>query len=102
MTSAAQMDFDFAADAKRDIERLAPIARALAEDAGRRGITVADVRHEAERRGILTGEERGRRLSFLGSVMKAAGLVPTGEWRRSDIPRSHGNLHQVYRAGGAA
>lgn len=90
-------------DEQRQIDRLVPIARELAAKAGAQGITVSDVRIVAEARGLLTGEERGRRLSYLGKVMEAAGLAKTGDFRRSDIPRSHGNLHAVWRlaAGGA-
>jgi hypothetical protein len=96
MSGAEQFSMDFDADVKRDVERCAAVARELAAKAGKHGVIVANVRHEAEARGILTGGEQGRRLSFLGAVMKAAGLVATGEWRRSDVPKSHGNLHQVW------
>lgn len=88
-------------DIERQIERMAAIARELGEKAGDRGCTISDVRITAENRGVLTGEERGRRLSYLGTVMKRAGLEPTEEFRRSDIPRSNGNLHRVYRMGAA-
>lgn len=81
----------------RQIERLAPLARELAERAHPSPITVADVRIAAENRGWLTGEERGRRLSWLGAVMKAAGLVATGQFVRSPLPRAHGNLLQTWR-----
>lgn len=83
-------------DIERAIERMAAIARELGEKAGERGVTVSDVRITAENRGLLTGEERGRRLSYLGTVMKRAGLEPTEEFRRSDVPKSNGNLHRVY------
>ena len=94
----AQLAIDFREDARRDIERLVPIAQELARIAGPHGITIANVRHAAEARGLLTGAERGRRLSFLGAVMKAAGLVATEDYRRSDIPRSNGNLHRIWIA----
>lgn len=94
--TAPQLDLDFAVDTARTIERLVPIARELAARAGRHGICVADVRLAAVQRGYLTGEERGRRLSFLGAVMRKAGLVQTGDYRRSVIDRSHGNLHAVW------
>lgn len=48
--------------------------------------------------GLLTGEERGRTLSYLGAVMPAAGLVATGVWCGSPIPQTHGNLGMVWRA----
>jgi hypothetical protein len=76
------------------IARLAPLARELA-GAGL-PLTVADVREEAVKRGILTGAERGRELSYLGAVMKAAGLRPLGTWRRSHVEKAHGNLNQEW------
>lgn len=91
-----QLAIDFRADAERDIERLIPIALELARAAGEQGVTVASLRSIAVARGILTGQEKGRRLSYLGVVLKRAGLRPTGEYRRSHIDRSHGNLHAVY------
>jgi hypothetical protein len=83
-------------DIARQIERMADIARELGARAGDSGVTISDVRIAAENRGVLTGEERGRRLSYLGVVMRRAGLVPTDEFRRSDIPKSHGNVHRVF------
>lgn len=83
---------------KRDIERLVPLARELAAKAGAAGVTVTDLRLYAEQRGVLTGQESGRRLSYLGAVMKAAGLVNTSEHRRSFIVRTHGNLQSIWRA----
>ena len=91
-----QYAIDFRADAERDIQRLIPLAIELARVAGPDGVTVANVRSIAVARGILTGEEKGRRLSYLGKVLQRAGLVSTGEYRRSHIGRSHGNLHAVY------
>jgi len=86
-------------DPERQIERLVPIARELAERAGAHGVTVSDIRIAAENRGLLTGEERGRRLSWLARVPRAAGLRPVpGAFRRSAVARSHANLHQVYVA----
>lgn len=83
---------------RRDIERLLPIAGYLAARAGEAGVTVADLRDEAVTRGILTGQEVGRALSYLGVVMKVAGLINTREYRRSHIERSNGNLHAIWRA----
>ena len=83
---------------REQIARLVPVARQLAYRAGEDGITVANLRLEAVRRGILTGGETGRYLSYLGAVMKKAELTPTG-YRRSHIPQSHGNLHRVFVLG---
>ena len=80
------------------VERLIPLAQDLAQKAGPAGITVADLRLYAVQRGILTGQETGRQLSYLGAVLKAAGLAKTGGYRRSVIEQSHGNLHAVHVA----
>jgi hypothetical protein len=61
-------------------------------------ITVADLRVEAVKAGLLTGHETGRELSWLGSVMQAAGLVNTGRYVRSHVVGSHGNPHIVWAA----
>lgn len=82
----------------RLVERLKPLAIELAAAARGRGIIVADVRARAVERGILTGEEKGRWLSFLWRVPKVAGLVEKDEWRRSAIDQSHGNLQRVWVA----
>jgi hypothetical protein len=83
---------------ERQLERLIPIAKELAQKAGCHGVTISDVRICAVNRGVLTGEEAGKRLSYLGSVMEAAALVPTDGFRRSSIPKSHANLHRVFVA----
>jgi hypothetical protein len=88
-------------DRDRDIERLIPLARELAQKAGQQGITVSNLRLAAVSRGLLTGQETGRRLSFLGAVMRRAALINTGQWRRSDIGRSHGNLNAIWILEGA-
>jgi hypothetical protein len=80
-----------------DIAALVPLARELAHRAGPDGITVSDLRLYAVQRGLLTGEERGRQLSYLGKVMSAAGLMRTGGYRRSAIRKAHGNLGAVWR-----
>jgi hypothetical protein len=78
-----------------DVARLIPLARELARKRVA-GITVSDLRVAAVSRGLLTGQETGRRLSFLGAVMKRAGLSNTGNWRRSDVEQSHGNLNAIW------
>ena len=75
------------------IQGLAVIAQGLASVRGEDGITIADVRREAEHQCIRLPEK----LHFLGAVMKAAGLVRTGAFRRSDVEASHGNAHRVWR-----
>lgn len=84
------------AERNRDIERLVPLAQELAQKAGKHGVTVSNLRFAAIKDGLLTGEEQGRRLSFLGKVMHAAGLVSTGQYRRSDIAKSHGNIQLIW------
>jgi len=78
-----------------DIARLVPLARELAAKAGQDGVCVSDLRVTATQRGLL-GASHGRSLSYLGAVLKAAGLVPTDRYRRSDVPASHGNPHRVF------
>jgi hypothetical protein len=86
---------DTAAKHESDIQRLIPLARELAQRAPD-GITVSNLRLAAVQRGLLSGNEKGRALSWLGAVLSRAGLVPTGEWRRSSIVKSHGNAHRVF------
>lgn len=80
-----------------DIEKLKPLALELARKAHPHPIIWADVRLTAVQRGLLTGRETGKDLSFGGAAMRAAGLVPTGQYRRSHIEKSHGNLHAEWR-----
>lgn len=85
---------------ERKIALMIPIAQELARQAGLRGIIVGDIRAAAADRGIITGHERGRTLSYLQRVPIAAGLVKLeGQKRRVDARRfkqSHANDHQVY------
>lgn len=75
----------------QEIEALIPLAVELAQKAGEPGVTVADLRLLADQRGLLP-ESKGRRLSYLGVVLERAGLHPAG-YRRSHLPKSHGNIH---------
>lgn len=79
-----------------EIQRLVPITVELAKKAARSGITVADIRLAAVQRGILTGAEKGRELSYLNAVPRAAGLHNTRQYRRSVIDKAHGNLNVVW------
>lgn len=82
---------------ERDLERLATLAGELALKAGRHGVTVGDLRITAVNRGLLTGEEDGKRLAgLLSQVMRKAGLYATTSYRRSAIEKSHANLHVVW------
>lgn len=93
-----QLALDFSADVARDRERLKTLAGELALRAGRAGVTAGDVRIAAVNRGILTGSESAARMKALnlGGVMAEAGLVRSSQYRRSNVTRSHGNLHCVY------
>lgn len=82
-------------DHQAQIAALVPLARELAK-ARPRGVTISDLRHEAVRRGLLPATASGRALSFLGYVFKAAKLVVTDDFRRSDVDASHGNPHRVW------
>lgn len=98
--SAPQWDLFVARGAGRhanDIRVLTPLVLELARKAGAAGVTVADVRIVARQRRLLPQSRvRDRSLSWLGAVMRAAGLKPTGRVRRSPIGESHGNRHSVW------
>lgn len=79
------------------IEALIPVALRLAQSAGD-GITVSDLRKEAVSVGVLAGTETGKTLSYLGSVMKAAGLRASGQTRRSPLAVTHGIRQVVWYA----
>ena len=85
-----------AEDHRAVIARLVPLAVELAHTHAE-GITVGDLRDAGVRAGILAAHAQGRALSFLGAVMRAAKLRPIAEYRRSNVPQSHGNLHRVWR-----
>ncbi len=78
------------------IELLKPVVLELARRAGDAGVTVSDVRLTAVQRGLLSSSAKGRELSFLGAVCRAAGLLATDRTRRSTIDASHGNRHSVW------
>jgi hypothetical protein len=112
VTATAELQLGLAlaersADARaRLVAELIPIARELAERAAEQsaalgcvesmGVTVADVRVAAARRGLLPQQGQGRTLSFLGAVMKRAGLRATDRVRRSHVPGTHGNANRIY------
>ena len=77
------------------IRALVPLAQELARKAGLHGVTVCDLRVTATQRGLL-GASTGRQFSFLGAVMRAAGLRATDQWRRSILEASNGNLQRVW------
>jgi len=80
------------------IALLIPVAQELAERAGPGGITVADLRETAMQRGLIPPSGSGRELSYLGAVLRRAGLKATGERRRSHLEQTHGNLNMTYVA----
>ena len=81
---------------EHELQLLIPIAQKLAAAAGREGVTVADVREEAARRGLIPPLGEGRSLSYLGALMKRAGLIATDRTRRSHIEGSNGNRQTVH------
>lgn len=81
-----------------EILALVPLAQRLADAAGPAGIIQADLRLEAERRGLVPNDADGRELSWLGAVMKRADLVATHLFRRSPIKRQHGIPQLVWVA----
>jgi hypothetical protein len=101
----AQLSFEDARTADRAElqKKLQNLARELLiEDAASvrtgptHGVTFDQVRLRAETRGWLTGQEKGRTLSFGAALMKAAGGVPC-EFRASKHRNSHGRLIRVFR-----
>lgn len=95
MSRAVQLGFEALESTAKshqvEVDGLAALANLLARQAGSNGITVGDLRREAR---LPTG--KGRQWSFLGAVMKRAGLIPTDVWRRSDVEATHGNLNRVW------
>lgn len=94
-----QLAFGFETDKEfsdRLVPRLIPIAQRIGAAAIDRRVTVADLRHAAVKEGVLTGEEEGKRLSFLHKVFPRAGFEKTDQYRRSDIPKAHYNLNVVW------
>lgn len=77
------------------IEKLIPVAQALVRGKPK-GITVTDLRLRAIELRLLTGKEVGRELSYLGGVMKRAGLRATDEYRRSELRSTHGIPQRVW------
>lgn len=100
MSTATQLGLQFRdAAASRhagEIARLVPLVQRLARDAGSVGITVTEVRIAA---GLTAGANRAA-YSWLGGLMKAAGLEPTGTFRRSTLDCTHGNRQVVWRVPG--
>jgi hypothetical protein len=84
-----------AAKHRAEIDRLLPMVKELVAQRG--SITVDDIRLEGSRRNLLNLHSEGRALSFLGVLMREAGLVSTGQRVRSHIPATHGNLRSVWR-----
>jgi hypothetical protein len=80
------------------VRALTELAKELAAKAGAAGVTVADLRLTGVQRGLLPQSGDGRELSYLGAVLRAAGLVATSYTRRSVIGVSHGNAHRIYVA----
>lgn len=81
---------------KRSLQKLARTM--LEEDQVRRGEGVAfvDVRFAAETRGLLSGEEKGRTLSFGSTLMETAGGVAFG-WKRSKHKNSNRRRVVTYK-----
>lgn len=81
------------------IEKLVPIARALAflaQEGNEDGITVSELRLAGMEKDLINGLVKDRRLSYLGAVMRRAGLRNTGRRRRSRLVKTHGNLQTVW------
>ena len=75
------------------IDALVPVARRLADIWSEEGITVTDIRRHGIRLGILKADDP---MDFLPHVPKAAGLVNSGRYKRSNLNVTHGNLQVVW------
>lgn len=82
-----------ASEHEEEIRKLIPIAQRLAAELGPEGVTVADVRAEAVKLGLIPPLGEGRSLSYLGALCRRAGLVATNRTRRSHVEGSHQNRH---------
>lgn len=80
---------------RADIERLAPLMRELALKSLRAGVTIGDLRCYLLKTNILPVKGKGRELSWLCAVPRAAGLLPTDRRRMCDLPDSR-NDHRVW------
>jgi hypothetical protein len=86
------LQFEFQPDTERFIKVLAPLLRELALNRKDYGVTAFDTRQLALKHGFATGGERGRELSWLAAVPRAAGLIKTAQRRAG----THRNAHAVY------
>lgn len=79
-------------DEEKQLARVAG-AREIAKDLLERrrvaGLTTDDIRFACETRGIFTGSEQGRTLSFLAGMLKGLGAVATTHVK-SRHPRTNG------------
>lgn len=75
--------------------RMQQLANDMLKKAGIYGIGFDEVREAAERRGILTGYESGRALSFGSAMMRRAGGV-VARWRNSRNKRARYRRIAVY------
>lgn len=85
-------------DVERTQERLVRLASDLALKSGRNGVTSSDLRIMATAKGILTGGESESQMNQLriAVVMRRAGLVASGEYRRSSVPQAKRSPNVVY------
>lgn len=83
---------------------LVELMKVRAKKYDRFGTTIGETIYEYEETtGLRVGgepratkQEEQRQTSWLARVPKLAGLVKTGDHRRSPVARHHGNLHRVY------
>ena len=85
------------AEGGRDAEKLLTLAATVADELldAHGEITVADVRIELGRRGLLANDGT-EKLDALGALARRMGLVSTGQRRRSRLDVTHGNLGVVW------
>jgi len=74
------------------LDRLEGILRTVGESAGKYGFTMADVRDEAERLGILSPDDK---VSAIGALPKRLGCTPHG-YRPSHRENQKGRILRVW------
>ena len=79
---------------QHECQAFCEIALAVVDEFGE--VTVSDIRVRAENAGLLRGDEGGRSLSWIHSVPRWAGLVPSGRRERSYLKKTHGNIQTVW------
>lgn len=85
-------------ESEETIRRLEPLVVRLAHRSGPLGVTIADVRDEAERLGLLAADASLGLVSALGAIPARVKLLLIG-YRPSHRRSQHGRVLRVWGAG---